>query len=242
MRPFIFIALALALLGTRAYADDRPNGSYVYDGGAVPLFWAPLVGGAILDTEIPARTTPLWFDAHDGGATPSTWEVPSWTLGVAGVGVAGAYVAASHDPMRWNHAKGLAEALATSSFIDSTLKPAFGRHRPDWSLAGTDPEKDDSFPSGHATRAFAIATYTALYLHDHVAGEHTIAYAGIFSGALLVDAERVAHNRHHLSDVAAGSLIGAVTSLLIYRYQDARTSGLPSPRARASTLSFSGTF
>jgi len=249
----VFSILFVSALTANARAegeDGKPDLSYLYDGGAVPLFWIPLAGGLAIDQSVTPRSTPLLFDSHEGGATPSSWEVPSWSLTVAGAGVVGLVGVASDDPSRWYHAKGLAEAIATSSLMVSVVKPVFGRHRPDWSASSTDSAKDESFPSGHATKAFAIATYSALYLHDHVPGDHTLAYAGIFTGALLIDAERVYHNRHFVSDVAVGSLLGATTSYLIYRYQDARASGHrthdwaigPSLGARASTLSLTGTF
>jgi len=245
----MFVAVFVAK--ARAEGEDgKPDLAYLYDGGAVPLFWIPLATGIAVDHAVTPRSTPLLFDSHEGGATPSSWDVPSWSLTVVGAGVAGACVVASDDPSRWYHAKGLAEALATSSLAVSVVKPVFGRHRPDWSATSSDPTKDASFPSGHATKAFVIATYTALYLHDHVRGDHTLAYAGLFIGAALLAGERVYHNRHFVSDVAAGALLGAATSYLIYRFQDARASGhrthdwaiAPSLGARASTLSITGTF
>ena len=251
------LAIVTALAG-RARADDHdgPDTSYLYDGGAIPLFWIPLAGGYLLDNEVSPRSTPLGFDSHEGGATPASWEVPPWTLTAAGAGVAGLIGFSSSDPSRWYHAKGLVEALATSSFAVSLAKPIFGRHRPDWTPTTTDPVESESFPSGHATNAFVIATYSALYLHGHVwadeplTASHALTYTAIFAGALLVDAERVYHNRHFVSDVAAGSLLGTATSAFIYRYQDARASGqrahdwsvAPSVDAHAPTLSIMGTF
>lgn len=245
--------LLVTLRAVNARADGgggKPDRSYLYDGGAVPLLWIPLVAGLAIDQGVTPRSTPLLFDAREGGAAPSSWEVPGWSLAVAGVGVAGLYVATSDDSSRWYHAKGLVEAMATSSLVVSIVKPVFGRHRPDWTAANSDSTRAESFPSGHATRAFAIATYSALYLHDHVPGDHALAYAGMFTGAALVAGERVYHDRHFVSDIAAGSLLGATTSYLIYRYQDARASGQRtrdwamalSPGARVSSLFITGTF
>jgi membrane-associated phospholipid phosphatase len=248
----------VAALAGRAHADDghdSPDSSYLYDGGMVPLFWIPLAGGYLLDTDVAPRSTPLWFDPHAGRAPVASWEIPSWGMTALGAAVAGSYVLGD-DSARWYHAKGLAEAMATSALVVSAVKPVFGRHRPDWTAATAGSDESESFPSGHATKAFSIATYSALYLHGHVwrdeplTATHALAYAGIFAGALAVDAERVDHDRHFVSDVVAGSLLGAATSTLIYRYQDARASGhrthdwafAPSLDARASTLSIVGTF
>jgi membrane-associated phospholipid phosphatase len=242
--------MLISVMAANAGAEGdevRPHPSYLFDGGAVPLLWLPLLTGYAIDYSVPPRSSPLLFASHAGGATPSSWEVPGWSVSVAGVGVAALYVVASDEPSRWYHAKGLAEAIATSSLVVAVVKPIVGRHRPDWSLADTDPTKAESFPSGHTTTAFAIATYSALYLHDHVSGNHVLAYTGILTGALLVAGERVHHHRHFVSDVVTGSLLGATTSYLIYRYQDARASGerthdATGPALDSRAISIAGTF
>jgi membrane-associated phospholipid phosphatase len=48
---------------------------------------------------------------------------------------------------------------------------------------------------------------------------HGLVYTGVFAAAGMVAVERVYHHRHHMSDVVVGAAIGAVTSALIYRYQ-----------------------
>lgn len=233
------LVVALAVLA--ASHEVRADPSYLYDGGAVPLFWLPLAGDLVLENAVRPRSSPLLFDAHDGGAAPASWEVAHWSIDLVGAGVAAAYVA-GNDRSRWYHAKGLAESMATASLADAVLKPVFGRHRPDWSPANTDPDESESFPSGHATEAFVIATYTALYLHGHGSGDHALAYAGLFGAAGLVGAERVYHHRHHVSDVIVGSLIGAMTSFAIYRYQDARARDDAPTGPSAPGLSFAGSF
>jgi membrane-associated phospholipid phosphatase len=252
MRSLVVVALVATLAGL-ARADEIHDGldlSYLVDGGAIPLFWIPLVGGFAVG-KIPPRSTPLLFDPRDGGAAPASWQIPGWSLVVAGASVASVLAFASHDSSRWHHAKGLAEALASSAFVVAVAKPIFGRHRPDWTPTTNNPDESESFPSGHATAAFSIATYSALYLHGHIWADepmtlsHALAYAGIFAGALLVDTERVYHDRHYVSDVAAGSLLGSVTSVLIYRYQDARSHDwtiAPSVDSRSASLSLAGAF
>lgn len=110
------------------------------------------------------------------------------------------------------------------------LKPAFGRHRPGWDPV-TDTQGDRrSFPSGHATQAFTIATYTALYLRGHTFARfrdgdelpayEVATYAGLALAATAVSAERVIHNRHHVTDVVAGAALGTLTSVAFYTYQE----------------------
>jgi len=228
------IALTLAVAHHPAHADPgsdpSPGGltpSYLYDGGAIPFLWLPALSAFAVDRWVQPRTTPLYFDARDGGAPRSTWENPPWTLHIAAAGLATAMIAGG-DESRWYHVKGLAEALATSSLVVSILKPAVGRHRPDWVAGVTDPSEDKSFPSGHTTAAFVVATYAALYLNSRVFDADSspwaqgAAYGGIFLGASLVAGERLYHARHHLSDVLAGAAIGAASSYGMFRFQDHR--------------------
>src|SRR5262249_33541549 len=148
--PLAFVAA----LATRAHADDHPSLEYVFDDGAVPLFWIPVVSGAVIDAEVSPRATPLGFDAGEGGATPSSWQGPGWALAAASAGSV-VLIATSDDPSRWFHAKGLVEAIATSSLVVSIARPALGRRRADGSPTGMDAPRAESFPSGHATQAFA---------------------------------------------------------------------------------------
>jgi membrane-associated phospholipid phosphatase len=209
--------------------DELPGVSYLWDGGALPFFWGALAGRLALD-QIEGRDSPLFFSPNEGGMTPADWQVPGWAITGAGAGIAIA-MAAGDDPSRWYHAKGLAESLATGSLVTGAIKLSFGRHRPDH-VADDVSGGNRSFPSGHATQAFAIATYTVLYLRGHgfeqwrPRGTFTwwegAAYAGIYLGAASLAAERVLHHRHHLSDVLVGSTLGSAASLGFYLYQERR--------------------
>lgn len=235
------LSVAFAASPRLAYADGAspdgaspaagPSASYLWDGGALALFWGALGAQVAIATWGSPRATPLWFDPAEGGAPRSSWEVPNWTLTLTGVGV-GVAMVAGDDDARWYHAKGLAEALAFGGLVTGVVKKSFGRHRPDWSATSTDAGRDESFPSGHATEAFAIATYAALYLRYHafarwrpagsLAWWEAAAYAGLFTGAAVLAGERVYHHRHYLSDVTVGALLGTAEAAAAYCYQDHR--------------------
>jgi len=70
------------------------------------------------------------------------------------------------------------------------------------------PSGDPSFPSDHATAAFAIAF--ALFLRSRRVGLVALAMAA------AVSVSRVAVGVHYPSDVAAGALIGAVAALALW--------------------------
>jgi membrane-associated phospholipid phosphatase len=204
--------------------------SYLWDGGAVPFFWGALAARIALDKSTDPPEAPRLFSHDEGGAAKASWEVPGWVVTGMGVGAGGAMLLGD-DPARWYHAKGLAQSLATGSLVTGLLKTTFGRHRPDW-IAGDGHGQRRSFPSGHTTQAFAIAAYSILYLRAHVFDRYrgdrdlpwweAATYGGIALGAVAVGGERVLHNRHHLTDVGVGALLGTATSTLFFMYQEGR--------------------
>lgn len=70
------------------------------------------------------------------------------------------------------------------------------------------PSPDPSFPSDHATGAFAIAV--AIGLRYRTAGLVTLILA------LLVSISRVALGTHYPSDVAGGAALGALAALVLW--------------------------
>jgi membrane-associated phospholipid phosphatase len=231
------LAAACVLLCSRAAAAQPPPPegksklSYLIDGGAIPFLWLPLAGRIVMDTWTTPRETPLGFSRTEGGAPKASWEIPGWGISALG-GVLAAGMLGSGDSARAYHIKGLAESLATGVLVTAVIKVAVGRHRPDWNSEVDTPGSRRSFPSGHATQAFAIATYAALFLRGHVfdraRGDRTLPWweAATYGGLLLaaggLAGERVLHDRHHLTDVAVGAVLGTASSSLFYWYQEGR--------------------
>lgn len=98
------------------------------------------------------------------------------------------------------------EAQALTLGLSAGLKTAIGRSRP---RAGRGPHdfepfgSDASFPSNHASQAFAVATVLA----DRFGWEvGTLSYGA----ASLVGLSRVALDKHWTSDVVAGALLGTL--------------------------------
>jgi len=119
------------------------------------------------------------------------------------------------------------EAGFLSNLLDKwILKRAIGRERPQVSNGRTvfrPGSSNGSFPSGHATEAFAVASVIAVRSKGWVLP--TIAY----TAATLVAFDRVNDRVHFPSDVAAGAILGtAVGRFLVARHR--RAQGLkPSP-------------
>ncbi len=103
-----------------------------------------------------------------------------------------------------------AEALIDAGIYSTVLKEAFRRTRPAAGgtgqfFVGNPPagQQATSFPSGHATGAFAVAAIVASEYHEHRWVRWTA-----YGVASLIAASRVALGRHFPTDVAAGALIG----------------------------------
>jgi hypothetical protein len=233
------VALMICL-GTGVAAADEPGASagqpegipskLFWDRDAVMFVYAPLLGTFAIDTLVTPRTSPLAFSSTEGGAeSRKANEVPGVALSIGGALVAGG-IALGDDPARFQHAKGLAESLATSGFIAVSAKRLFGRHRPDYDPSNPTSDSLRSFPSGHTTRAVTTITYAALYLRYHGFDQwrepgtlpwwETATYVGLGSLAVGLAGERVYHHRHHLTDVVAGGILGAASSTLFFYYNE----------------------
>lgn len=115
---------------------------------------------------------------------------------------------------------GLIASLIAGGIITPALKYVTGRSRPhdaartyDFNAFGG----NSSFPSGHTTEAFAVASVIATqYDSGWVKG---VAYGS----AVLVGFARIHHQAHFLSDVTAGAVIGTVVGrAVVHRNREER--------------------
>jgi membrane-associated phospholipid phosphatase len=133
----------------------------------------------------------------------------------------------------------LISELWAAGLVTPVLKRAFGRARPllDQGSHSFHPGKSasgdyESFPSGHATNAFAFATAVAEHFHGPVPA---IAYA-LASGVAF---SRVNDNVHWPSDVLAGALIGrAVAKGVTFRHTHVNLSFTINRKAARSPRAF----
>jgi membrane-associated phospholipid phosphatase len=98
------------------------------------------------------------------------------------------------------------------------LKAAFGRSRPrdEQGVAHFEPfsNSNASFPSGHTTEAFAVASV----ISEHYDDEWVKAVS--YGTASMVGFARVYHNAHFTSDVLAGALIGMYTGKSVVSFNN----------------------
>jgi membrane-associated phospholipid phosphatase len=140
----------------------------------------------------------------------------------AAVLVAGTWLAANlfDDSAGRVEAYTMLEAAAFSSATATVFKYAAGRSRPDesarvdnWRSGGS------SFPSLHATAAFAIGTVFAESGGDDYRWVRRFVGYGIAGATAYI---RVHDNQHWLSDTIAGAAIGAATARFTLHRRDAR--------------------
>jgi membrane-associated phospholipid phosphatase len=112
----------------------------------------------------------------------------------------------------------LIEAGVLSTASGEALSYAAGRERPD---ATTSPnqwrEGGDSFPSVHASAAFAIGTVFAESGNDDYRWVRRVIGYGIGAGTAYI---RVRDNVHWLSDTVAGSALGIATARFVLNRED----------------------
>jgi membrane-associated phospholipid phosphatase len=108
---------------------------------------------------------------------------------------------------------GLASSLIAAGAVTPILKLTFGRRRPSNAERRFDPGgREASFPSGHATQAFAVASVVAS--HYDSPWVRAAAYG-------LVGLSRMERDVHFGSDVLAGALVGIVVGKAIVELHDA---------------------
>jgi len=120
------------------------------------------------------------------------------------------------------------EAVLLATTITGVLKGTLGRARPfvtndtnptDFKIGGGFGNGErQSFPSGHTTTAFAVASsVTSEIRRLHPSAVKFVAPV-MYGGATMVGLSRMYHNKHWASDVVLGAAIGTFSGLKVVRY------------------------
>jgi membrane-associated phospholipid phosphatase len=139
------------------------------------------------------------------------------------------------------------QAFVTSGLLERTVKLVAGRQRPfiiSSATGGPEPifhgpvyilreKREDrfgsSFPSGHTTAAFAVAT---VFAETYKNKPWIPVFA--FTAASLVGVSRLTENKHWLTDVVAGAALGYITGKQVVknyrRHAERRASKVQKPK------------
>lgn len=133
------------------------------------------------------------------------------------------------------------ESFVVSGILVTTLKHTTGRHRP-WEGTGKGEWEGPnlqfryhSFPSGHTTAAFSLATILSLQYQ-----EYPLIPFFAYGLATLVGIGRVYTNSHWVSDVLAGALLGHLTARNIVSAE--KRYGIWTPVVRPDGIGLQTTF
>lgn len=123
-----------------------------------------------------------------------------------------------HDPRTVSSALLCAEAYGDSAIVDLALKavtrrerpvdiPVNGNYRDTFFNGGKSPFHGSSFPSGHTTGVFSVATVVA----DRYKRHRWVPYAA-YGFATVISLSRITTSAHWPSDVFAGAALGYSTA------------------------------
>jgi hypothetical protein len=218
----------------KRYATDTADlvvAPFHWDGGDA---WraassAALIGGAFAaDRAVYDAFARNRSDFTNSVSKYTTWFGGGGALGVA-AGLIGVGLAAGSPEVRDMGRDALESAVIAGMFTNLVIKPTAGRWRPSESDGETkfDPfSGHNSFTSGHATQAFAVASVIAMRAPGWIIP--TAAYGLAF----VVACDRINDRAHFASDVVAGALFATATGrFLVRRHREAAATEPPSPSA-----------
>ena len=145
-------------------------------------------------------------------------------FGTVGLGTIAAGIIAGNPKLR-RAGERISAGMLVAAFVNMGFKESVGRHRP---TNPTDAFRfspfsgNDSWPSGHTTMAFALATGVADEVHS------TPATIGLYTAATLTAWSRLNDDKHWLSDVTMGALVGITGAKLMNGHW--RVLGIHAPR------------
>lgn len=117
----------------------------------------------------------------------------------------------------------LTASLIASGIITPAIKLVFGRARPRANMGVNYfkpfSQANASFPSGHTTEAFALASVISSHYDETWVSYTTYSIAG------LVGLARTYHDAHFASDVLAGAMIGTLVGNSVVGYNRERRAG-----------------
>jgi membrane-associated phospholipid phosphatase len=120
------------------------------------------------------------------------------------------------------------ESIMLGYVITGTIKIVAGRARPFESRENARNFKpfrglrDDgyrSFPSGHATAAFAFASLVSSETSHWWPETRWMIGPVMYGAATLTGVSRIYNNQHWASDVLVGAAVGTLTGIKVFRYQ-----------------------
>lgn len=110
----------------------------------------------------------------------------------------------------------IVEAMVVTQFVTRAIKIPVGRQRPYAHYTGPmDYEDNLSFPSGHTSRAFSLVVSAAMVARARRYKIEPVIWASGLTVATASAYLRIAADKHYLTDVLAGALLGTAAGLTV---------------------------
>ena len=211
IRIFIVsIAIALSACTHQSITWERTSEAAQH-AATHPAVWGPLLGAGVFAIgDLDRRTSdylsehaPVFGDSESAGNASS--DLKSLLSLTAGASAFVTPVPPGEDAAlhRGEHLAVIIGGLALTGSITDGIKSVTDRQRPNNS-------DDKSFPSGHASQAFASATFASANFHRAWGDSSGAKWAdaGLYTAASLTALARVEAQVHYPSDVLAGAALG----------------------------------
>lgn len=211
-RGFLIFALLLNVAAcTHAPVNWERTGNAAHDAALHPSVWAPLAGATVfaiedLDNQVSNHLSdhaPVFGDSDSAGDASDQLKSLLMVTAAASAFVAPVPVGEDILSHGGEHLVVAMAGIEITRGLTERIKDMADRQRPNG-------ENDKSFPSGHASQAFAAATFASANTHrawgDSVAGQWVD--AGLYTVASFTAYARVEAEKHHPSDVLVGTALG----------------------------------
>lgn len=110
----------------------------------------------------------------------------------------------------------IAESMVVTQWVTRAIKVGAARTRPYAHFTGPIGDEDNlSFPSGHTSRAFSLATSAGMIAHLRNYKIEPYIWASGMTFAAFTGYLRIGADRHYLSDVLVGASIGVAAGLTV---------------------------
>lgn len=217
---------ALSGVGSYLTSPLRFSGSDWLAVGGVAAGTGAIMG---LDREIHRQMKSDGRESYNG----DWWDAPTVYgdfAGAGGIGVLvyGAGLAARSEAIRVT-GRVILESLCSAGVAAFTLRYITGRSRPftndgPWAFRGFGwAHEHQSFPSGHATAAFALSTSLAERIGT------SWSRIGFYALGTITAVARVRNNQHWASDVAVGAVLGITAGFSAVNREAEQKASNPEP-------------
>jgi hypothetical protein len=242
---YIIVLLILLCPFPPAYAEPE-NSDYLITGVATGL----LVGSEMLKDQLvpaaPRFSSPNWIDRNVRNAVKWRDDELTQASDISDVLLFGVFIPSIAitplftDGDYLDDAEVMMRSFAVTGLTTNAVKFSVARQRP-YSYFNTrhSEGKDDnlSFFSGHSSLSFALASSSAYLLSEEYPEGEGVIWASSISLASSVAYLRIASDKHYLSDVVVGGVVGAAIGYYIARESRENSSEQTESRANMFTIS-----